>query len=194
MTADDFKVFAGILGFVAVAASKELDGPTIDVFFKALGDIPLDLIRRASPIVIRDHTDRWPSIPIWRRCCDEVASKEASDLKQMQVDRARKLLPGVVDESGDYVPTFVCGLCRDTGWRPDCGCSVSNLYTVMDHPQSDLQKLGQCRRHGGREQNGTMYRRAFEPCDCRNDNPVYLATIPKVVRTYYSKKKPKEWD
>ena len=184
MTDADFGDFARAIGIVAVACSKDLDEPTIDVFFKALKDIPLDLVKLAVPELARHHSDRWPSPKKWRQVVDEVQERRATEVRQIAGEQAKKLLTGTVDQSGNYVPTYHCPNCHDSGWRPACGCSTANLFGA-DAPT----RAGECRFHGGVERNGKVYRQPMMACECRGTNPVYLERNPRPIQRYSRGKK-----
>ena len=190
MTDAEYPAFAEALGHCSVAFSRDLDTPTIDLFFKALKDIPWHLVRHAAADIIK-HEERWVPPARWRKVVDKV-SERMTEAEQQQIEQAsRKLLPPPLWDpiTSTYVETFQCFTCHDTGWRPACGCPKSKIVTLLNTDLVDLKSLGHCLDHGGHAANGLLYAQPVKPCDCRNSNPEYLKNHPKSA-TKFSRPKP----
>lgn len=189
MTDDDYSRWAETLGTVAVAFSRDLDQATIDLYFKALKDVPFELLRLAAADIVR-YEERWPTPAKWRKVVDECQGRRAEGGFR-QIDQ--RLLPAPIFDqvTQEWVHTYYCYTCRDTGWRPGCGCTADQIVTLLDLPQvvGATTGLGRCKLHGGVEAHGMTYPQGVKPCECRPANPVFNKHHP-ATKLHYSKLRP----
>jgi hypothetical protein len=192
VTEAEYPNFADALGQVAIACSKDLDTPTIDLYFKALKEIPWQLIRHATAEIVK-FEERWPSPAKWRHIVDEVSERFTAEEHKQIVGAQQKLLPAPVWDpiTQTYVETFHCFDCHDTGWRPECGCPMGKLITALNSPDGTLKNLGHCLDHGGLVKHGHVYAQPMKPCACRATNPVYRENRPLAAKKY-GKTRPKK--
>lgn len=196
----EFAAFGKALGTVAVAFSRDLDDATIDLYFKALREIPLELIQKATADIVK-FEERWPTPAKWRVIVDDVQERLGADEQKALAERQQKLLPAPVFDTvtNEWVQTYHCYKCKDTGWRPDCGCDADQMVTIMDLVHAEnLKGLGTCKVHGPRRRHELDYPRSVYPCECRPTNPVwqqkYPTTKPKYSRPKTASRRQRDAD
>lgn len=110
MTPFDSARFAVAIANVAIAARIELDDPTIEVYWRALEDVPIELVERAARELEKTATF-FPRPAEWRAAVDGLLDKaERATLPT----GGQMLLPGDVGTAaaGEYR----CPACDNTGW------------------------------------------------------------------------------
>jgi hypothetical protein len=168
MTGPDWDHFVDLFESLSRAFNKPVTASTPKQardYFDYLSDYPLPVVEQAKADLIRG-SKFFPKIFDWRRACDVV--------------RAAEPTPAVVMyhqlEDGSVEPVYCCATCQDTGWRPACGCRFG-----------DMDSGGECPRHPRTANGGLVYRQAMSICECREGNPAYQASRPK-VRAYASER------
>lgn len=113
MEAEDARRFAACIAALAVATRGELDDPTIELYFRALEDVPIDLLEAASIELAR--TSQWfPRPAEWRRAVDIILDRTQQvhgALGPARGPDGQLLLPG------DVGAPWQCPECDGTGWR-----------------------------------------------------------------------------
>jgi hypothetical protein len=147
--------FAQTMAGVALATRTELDDTTMELYFKALEDIPMDLVE-AGAVELVKGLKFWPMPAEWRAACDTILDRQAR-LNQMGQLR----LTGNVS-----VDDFHCEACDDTGWAEiafDCErliCRPTGTPPGTIHPHTGVTPClnPDCvRRRGAEFQRGRRY-------------------------------------
>jgi len=125
MEAEDATRFAACIAALAVATRGELDDPTIELYFRALEDVPIDLLEAASIELAR--TAQWfPRPAEWRRAVDIILDRGAQVRDALGPARGadgQLLLPGATGGP------WQCPECDGTGWRPvDTPCEKTGCF------------------------------------------------------------------
>lgn len=96
--------FAACITALAIATKGELDEPTIELYFRALADVPIHLLEAGSVELAR--TARFfPRPAEWRAAVDTIL-----DRSQRKDLPGQPALPGVIGEA------WRCPDCDNTGW------------------------------------------------------------------------------
>lgn len=140
MTNEDRNEFFGMCVRMAAITRADMDEPTQHLYFRAMRDVPMDLVRRSAVELAKTATFM-PKPAEWRQAVDRV-------IDSRQVSGSQPLLPG---EIGDYR----CESCDNTGFvsseqpcnrGPKCAKSYkageSHTHTVATRCQDAL-----CSRH-----------------------------------------------
>lgn len=122
MEAEDATRFAACIAALAVATRGELDDPTIELYFRALEDVPIDLLEAASIELAR--TMQWfPRPAEWRRAVDIILDRTRRSHALIGGPTSQLSLPGDVD-----APWF-CENCEGTGWvLVDMPCEKTGCF------------------------------------------------------------------
>lgn len=118
-----------------------------DEYFRALSSVSIEHVTEAADMLAKGT--RWPKPGHWLEAAQRARGSQPS----------RFVVPVMTPDGTETV--YYCGLCQDTGWRPDCGCHLSEL---------DLSK--KCPRHPY-ERFGLAYPQPVRACMCRATNPAY---------------------
>lgn len=112
MEAEDAQRFAACIAALALATRGELDDPTIELYFRALEDVPIDLLEAA--VVELARTATWfPRPAEWRQAVDTILDR---------TDRVRDALgpargpDGQLLLPGDVGGPWRCPDCDGSGW------------------------------------------------------------------------------
>lgn len=116
----DAPKFAETIAALAVATRGELDDPTIELYFRALNDVPMDLLAAAAVELARDATF-FPKPSEWRGAVDRVLDRQEK-LREIAGPKGQLQLPGEVGAGEDWR----CPDCDNTGYvisAEDGACS-----------------------------------------------------------------------
>lgn len=94
--------FAAMLATLGIALRADIDEPTIHLYFRALRDVPMDLLERSGVELAKSCTFM-PKPAEFRVAVDAILDKRGAGPK------GQALLPGDVGE-------FRCATCDNTGW------------------------------------------------------------------------------
>jgi hypothetical protein len=108
MKANERGRFAKCILTLATATRGEVDEPTIEVYWRALIDVPMALIEEAS-IELAATAKFMPRPVEWRQAVDEVLDRRQR-MQALAGPSGQALLPG---EVGHYE----CDRCDNTGWE-----------------------------------------------------------------------------
>lgn len=125
MEAEDATRFAACIAALAVATRGELDDPTIELYFRALEDVPIDLLEAASIELAR--TAQWfPRPAEWRKAVDVILDRTQQlrgALGPARGTDGQLLLPG---QTGG---PWMCPDCDNTGWvYVDVPCTRAGCF------------------------------------------------------------------
>lgn len=109
MTPFDAPRFAQVISALAIATRGELDDPTIELYARALEDVPINLLEAASIELARESTF-FPRPAEWRVAVDKILDRQER-LKQIG-SGSQLQLPGEVGAGEDWR----CPDCDNTGW------------------------------------------------------------------------------
>lgn len=101
MRASDYDRFAAALATLTLHADKKLTTARIDLYWKRLSEVPIDVFEESIDILI-DNCNGFPKIPMIRKACDAVERKRQWRADQYKPDP---------DQQDAFCPT-----CEDTGW------------------------------------------------------------------------------
>jgi hypothetical protein len=113
MTASRDERFVTTISALAVAtrAAGEVDEPTIELYIRALEDVPIDLLESAAVEMVRELT--WfPRPAEWREYVDKVLDSRERFGSQKALASGQMALPGEVAVRGE----IRCAECDGTGW------------------------------------------------------------------------------
>lgn len=157
MTSVDRPAFFTTFRKVARTFNKKITDDVCTDYFDALEAVPIDEIEAAADTLVK--TSRyWPKPVDWL---------EAAQRSQKHGREFTRFTPPVVMPDGTTETTFHCVQCRDTGWRPGCGCELGRLDLTKrcpEHPYS---------RHD------MPYPEPLKACACRDSNQVWQANHPR---------------
>lgn len=162
MTEQDWEHFAGLFVSLCRAFNKAVTADTPKQgrdYFDHLQDYPVSVVERSKADLIRG-SKFFPKVVDWRRACDSVRASvptPAFPLTQQQDD-------------GTVAAVYCCANCQDSGWRPACQCRFG-----------EMDAHGMCPKHPRIENGDMVYRQAMIACGCREANPAYQASRPKVT-------------
>ncbi len=108
MTTFDAARFAQTIAALAVATRWELDDPTIELYARALEDIPMDLLEAAAIELARESTF-FPRPAEWRNAVDKILDRQ--DRVKQLTGGSQLQLPGEVSTEN-----WRCPDCDNTGW------------------------------------------------------------------------------
>lgn len=106
MTPFDAHRFAQTIAALAVATRGELDDPTIELYARALEDVPMDLLEAASIELAKESTF-FPRPAEWRGAVDKILDRQA----RLKPAKEQLQLPGEVSAEN-----WRCPDCDGTGW------------------------------------------------------------------------------
>lgn len=130
MEAEDARRFAACIAALAVATRGELDDPTIELYFRALEDVPIDLLEAASVELAKTSTF-FPRPAEWRKAVDTILDRTdrlRDALGPPRGPEGQLLLPGNVGGP------WQCPDCDGSGWvRVQMPCQRTGCFG----PQGD---------------------------------------------------------
>lgn len=153
--AHDSVRFAGTMNGLALATRTELDEAMMDLYYKGLEDIPMDLVEAAAVEAVKGARF-FPSVAEWRANCDVILDRE-SRLHQM----GQLAITGNVS-----VDDYHCEACDDTGWATsifDCDrliCRPKDTPAGTIHPHQGVTPClepGCVQRRAAEFQRGRRY-------------------------------------
>lgn len=101
--------FAQAITTLAVATRGELDDPTIELYDRALRDVPIDLLEHAAVELAKGSTF-FPRPAEWRTMVDEILDRQQR-ARLASGERGQLALPGEVGAGDDWR----CEDCANTG-------------------------------------------------------------------------------
>lgn len=143
------EVFIEAYDTLAAAYEHKVNARTREVYYRQLvleEGCTVEECVAAVPFLLRAE-GVWPRIAVWLRTVYTVRQHRARLTAGAQREPT-------VDAEGNAV--WACTVCRDTGWRPECGCEVGTL----------VAGAGFCLLHP-RIENGLHYRPRFTRCECQ---------------------------
>jgi hypothetical protein len=116
MEGRDTERFAACIATLALAYRTDLDDAAVELYFRALEDVPMHLLEAASVELARTSSF-FPKVAEWRRAVDTILERDhrlQPPLKWQQAALPGTVLPGAIEE-------WRCPDCDNTGW----------VYTTM---------------------------------------------------------------
>jgi hypothetical protein len=110
MNEQDTDRFAGTIAALAIATRGDVDDATIELYFRALIDVPFNLLEAAAVELARESVF-FPRPAEWRVAVDKVLDRQAR-LRALDGPRGQLQLPGEVGNPDDYR----CPDCDNTSW------------------------------------------------------------------------------
>jgi hypothetical protein len=104
MNRHDAPRFAATITALAVATRGELDDAIIELYYRALEDVPMDLLE-AGAVELAKRAEFFPRPAEWRLAVDRLLELQQRLIATGQV----RLLPAGDEE-------YVCAFCENTGW------------------------------------------------------------------------------
>lgn len=101
------QLFATMMLSLATATRAEIDEPTTELYWRALRDVPLQLLREAA-VELAATAKFMPKPSEWRETVDELLDRR-DRLKAIDQGRTQLQLPGEVG-------VYECPDCRNTGF------------------------------------------------------------------------------
>jgi hypothetical protein len=162
---DTYPTDAFIDAYAMLAAAYEhtVKNTTRDVYYKQLvreEGCTVEECVAAVPLMLRSE-GVWPRIAVWLKAVHTVRY-------QRERRNAGAIKEPTVDGEGNAV--WACTICRDTGWRPECGCTVEEISRPPAGVRSANGRLlvpGYCYKHPRVENGGIEYRPRFVRCECQ---------------------------
>jgi hypothetical protein len=152
MTAADRSAFADVFARVARTFNRKLDASVASDYFTALEAVPFDEIEDAAATLVK--SSRYFPKPVeWLEAAQ----------RSRKPKRFEKFTPPVIAADGRTETTYHCHWCKDTGWRPGCGCELGRLDLLWKCPAHPYQR------------HGITYPEPMKPCACRHSNPTWQA-------------------
>ena len=152
----DRGAFAAVLAILAVPYRVELDDLTIEAFFVALEDYPLDRIRIAARHLLKVGRG-WPTPGEWHDAINATIAAEVHQTPWVEATERESRAHG----DGAY-----CLICGDTGWSH---IDLANDCTI-EH--------GDLAQFAAEQKRQTVVR----PCTCRPLNPAWQRQIAETAR------------
>lgn len=153
MTSVDRPAFLALWKRVCRTFNHKLDAEQFEDYFTALASVTLEDAESASDALCKSSR-YWPKPVDWL---------EAAQRCRKSPRHFSTFAPPVVTPDGATETTFYCHICRDTGWRPGCGCEMGRLDLTRKCPAHPFTR------------HGLAYPEPVKPCQCRNSNPSWLA-------------------
>jgi hypothetical protein len=150
--------FAAIIAPLAVSLRADIDEPTIMMYFRALSDVPMQLLEAAA-VELAATAKFFPKPAEWREAVDEILDRRE---RMKALDKSEQaLLPGEIGE-------YECPDCGNTGFvveavRCDKGlrCRVKTAEHTHDLARRCEQKY--CQRYRQQKlDNAKRYARSRE--------------------------------
>ena len=157
MRYEDDKRFARLITTLAVATNaKDVDTPTIELYFRALMDVPIELLE-AAVVPMVQSARFFPKVAEWRLACDKVL-----DARQAQLTAGNQL------QLGGDVGDGRCPSCDDTGWvhfEQECArewrCHQYVEGEEPAHTHTAVKRCDQCK--GARDKKAEQDKRYGKP-------------------------------
>jgi hypothetical protein len=155
--------FATVIGTLAVATGKELDNETVDVYFAALKDVPLETLQAATGRLV-NSSRFFPSVGEIRASCDRVRAGKAF------TTFIPPALPSGALRDDDPRLWYACTTCQDSGWASHW-CPGSVNAQPKDHEV--FQSIRPCGSHACARFGKQGYGHEFMVrCGCYHANRV----------------------
>lgn len=111
-TSADVQQFGVALASIAAAHSRDLDKFTVNVWYRALRDVPLDRLQQATVLLV--NGEFFPKPLEWREAVDTLIAAEADAYRLSPPTDVPQLVAGPVTPAEPY---FDCNVCEDTCWE-----------------------------------------------------------------------------
>jgi len=155
MRFEDDERFARLITTLAIATNTKLDTPTIELYFRALMDVPIELLEVAA-IPLVQAARFFPKVAEWRIACDKVLDAR---------DHAA-LGTGTQLQLGGDVGDGRCPTCDGTGWvhiEQECAREWRCHQYVQGapHTHTHVKRCDECK--GARDRKAEMDKRYGRP-------------------------------